>query len=209
MQLSEIFVPLQTVRTLVMEFDKPYSIVCKGLADGAHEFVFSVGNDFFAAADNDELRGGLCTVNVNLRKTANNMTLDTHIEGTVVTACDRCLEDCTVTVRFDGSLNVRIADQTVEYDGDTMWISPAEDELDLGHYIYESIVLALPYRRVHPDGECNAEMMARFRIATPEEFDRMEAEVEKSQAHGLDGRDMEKLAALKAQMERNDAKKER
>ena len=33
-------------------------------------------------------------------------------------------------------------------------------------YIYESIVLSLPYRRVHPDGECDPDMMARFTPAT-------------------------------------------
>ena len=186
-----------------MEFDKPYSIVCKGLADGVHEFVFSVGDAFFAAADNEELRGGNCNATVRMRKNGNTMVLDTTIEGSVTTLCDRCLEECPVAIRFDGTLTVRVSDQTGEYDGDTMWISPADDEVDLGRYIYESIVLALPYSRVHPDGGCNAEMLARFRVATAEEFDRMEAEVEKRQAHGLDGRDMEKLAALKARMEQN------
>ena len=184
-----------------MEFDKRYSIVCKGLADGAHEFVFSVGNDFFAACDNEELRGGECTTTFRLRKAGNTLTFDVRIEGSVATPCDRCLDDCLVPVAFEGALTVRVTDEPAEYDGETMWISPADDDIDLGQYIYESIVLALPYRRVHPDGECNAEMMARFTIATAEEFDRMEEEVEQRQMHGLGGRDMEKLAALKARME--------
>ena len=184
-----------------MAFDKPYSIVFKGLADGVHEFVFSVGDAFFAAADNDDLRGGDCSANFRMQKAGNTMTLDAKINGTVITACDRCLEDCPVDVEFNGTLTVRVSDETAEYDGETLWISPAENQIDLGQYIYESIVLALPYRRVHADGECNPEMMARFTVTTAEEFDRMEEEVENSRRHGLAGRDMEKLAALKARME--------
>ena len=184
-----------------MELNERYSIVFKGLADGVHEFVFDVGDAFFAACDNDELRGGSCVAKFTLRKAGSTMTVDALIEGTVVTVCDRCLEDCTLPVRYEGSLTARISDQESDCDGETMWVSPAEDEIRLGQYIYESVVLALPYRRVHADGECNPEMLSRFTVATAEEFDRMEAEVEQRQMHGLAGRDMEKLAALKARME--------
>ena len=184
-----------------MEFDKGYSIVFKGLADGIHEFVFTVGDAFFASCDNEELRGGNCLANLKLRKSGNTLVFDVDIEGRVTTLCDRCLDECSVPVKFEGTLTVRISDETAEYDGDTMWISPAESEVDLAQYIYESIVLAMPYRRVHADGECNPEMLSRFTVATAEEFDRMEEEVESSQRHGLTGRDMEKLAALKNKME--------
>lgn len=184
-----------------MELDKRYSIVFKGLADGVHDFVFDVDDAFFAACDNDELRGGRCTANFALRKAGNTLSLSAAIEGQVVTVCDRCLEECSVPVRFEGELTVRVSDEAEGYDGETMWVSPAEDEIALGQYIYESIVLALPYRRVHADGECNPEMLSRFKVATAEEFDRMEEEVERRQMHGLAGRDMEKLAALKASME--------
>ena len=46
---------------------------------------------------------------------------------------------------------------------------PGEDEVDLAQYIYESIVLSLPYQRVHPEGECDPEMLGRFRIVSDED----------------------------------------
>ena len=186
-----------------MEFDRRYSIVFKGLADGAHDFAFDVNDAFFAACDNDELRGGQCRALFSMRKAGGTMTLDAEITGSVTTVCDRCLEECSVPVEFHGALTVRVSDHEAEYDGETMWVSAAEDEIPLGQYIYESVVLAMPYSRVHADGGCNPEMLARFTVATAEEFDRMEAEVEQRQMHGLGGRDMEKLAALKAQMEQD------
>ena len=81
-----------------------------------------------------------------------------------------------------------------------MWISPSEDILDLTQYIYESIVLSLPYRRVHEEGGCNPEMLAAFTEISEEEFDEMEAEVEESDVVGLDDRNKESLKALKRQM---------
>ena len=62
-----------------------------------------------------------------------------------------------------------------------MWLNPAEEKVPLAQYIYESIVLSLPYRKVHgtgPDGEplCDKEMLARFRIISQAEFDALETE---------------------------------
>ena len=58
-----------------------------------------------------------------------------------------------------------------------MWLSPNETELPLGQYIYESISLSLPYRKIHPEDAngnslCNPDMLSRFKIVSEEEFDR-------------------------------------
>ena len=89
------------------------------------------------------------------------------ISGSAVVECDRCLEDCNIPVEFSGLLTVRFSDLQHDYDGDVMWIAKG-DQLSLKQYIYESIVISLPYRRVHEEGECNPEMMARFVAATDE-----------------------------------------
>ena len=77
---------------------------------------------------------------------------------------------------FRGHLTVKFSDgETDEYDGEMMWISPSESEVDLAQYIYESIVLSLPYQRVHPEGECDPAMLERFRIVSDSEFAAIEA----------------------------------
>ena len=71
--------------------------------------------------------------------------------------------------------------------------------MDLTQYIYESSVLSLPYQRVHPEGECNPDMLKRCRIVSDEEFSSIEAEAE---ACGTELREGEwaKLAALRDRM---------
>jgi uncharacterized metal-binding protein YceD (DUF177 family) len=101
---------------------------------------------------------------------------------------------------------VRISDEEGEYDGDVMWINPADNEVDFTQYIYESIVLSLPYQRVHPEGECNPDMMARFTIATEADLEALESEAQSDKSGICEG-DFNKLAALKAQLEGADEEK--
>lgn len=184
-----------------MDVAQPYSIAYKGLKPGPHDFDFRVGGGVFEAFPVTEIRGGDCDVRVHVERAETQLALDVTIEGYVVVACDRCLDDVRVPVSYQGRLLVKFSDEIREYDGEVMWLSPVENEVDLTQYIYESIVLALPYQRVHPDGECDPAMLEKFRIVTGEEFARIEAEAETVAAGTLDEEELSKLAALKAKLE--------
>ena len=56
-----------------------------------------------------------------------------------------------------------------------MWIAQG-DELSLAQYLYESVVVSLPYRRVHEEGGCDPDMMARFTSAEEQEAEQEEQE---------------------------------
>lgn len=183
-----------------MDTTKGYSIAYKGLKNGVHDFDFEVGGALFEAYGSAEIKGGSCRAHVALTKTDTQLVADVAIRGEVVVACDRCLEDCRVPVEFEGRLLVKFSDQVREYDGEVLWLLPGEDEVDLAQYIYESIVLSLPYQRVHPEGQCDPEMLRRFRIVSGEEFAQIEA------GAGQTGNAAwESLAALKERMESDEA----
>lgn len=177
-----------------------YSILFQGLPAGRHEFRFEVGKALFEEYPDSEIRDGKCHVEVVLDRGESHMTLDVHIEGEVVVPCDRCLEDCTIPIGFEGSLPVRFSDEEHEWDGEVMWLLPGENSIDLSQYIYESIVLSLPYQRVHPEGECDPDMLRRFRIVSQDEFASIEDGASQQTEHS--GGDWDKLAALREQMER-------
>ena len=158
-----------------MEETKRYTIAYRGLRSGLHDFHFKVDGGLFRAYGSTEIKDGDCDVSVALERGESMLTLDVTVDGSVVVECDRCLEDCNVPIHYEGQLLVKFSDEVHEYDGEVMWLLPMEDEVDLTQYIYESIVLALPYQRVHPDGECNPEMLERFRIVSDEEFGGIEA----------------------------------
>ena len=168
-----------------MEETKRYTIAYRGLRSGLHDFHFKVDGGLFRAFGSTEIKDGDCDVSVALERGESMLTLDVNVDGSVVVECDRCLEDCNVPIHYEGQLLVKFSDEVHEYDGEVIWLLPMEDEVDLTQYIYESIVLALPYQRVHPDGECNPDMLERFRIVS----------------EGRNEGEWAKLAALKEQME--------
>ena len=186
-----------------MELNKQYSIAYKGLKNSSFDFVFEVDNALFAAYECRDIRGGKCRVEATMLKAEHQLDFDFTIEGEVICECDRCLEDCPIAIDYEGDLVVKFSDETDYYDGDVMWISPADDVVDLTQYIYESIVLSLPYSRVHEEGECNPEMLASFTEISEEELEKLEAQAEESDVVGLDDYNKSVLEALKDQMERN------
>ena len=153
----------------------------------------------FEEYQSTEIKDGRCEVRVDADRTENRIVLDVTITGYVVVECDRCLEDCRVPIDFEGQLVVKFSEEVHEYDGEVMWMLPGEDRVELAQYIYESIVLSLPYQRVHPEGECNPEMLERFRIVSDREFASIEAAAEGAGERG--GGEWAKLAALRERME--------
>jgi uncharacterized metal-binding protein YceD (DUF177 family) len=158
-----------------------YTIAYKGLGPGIHRFDFEVDGDFFKRHEGSGLTGGSANVEVELERKPSMLSLRVHITGEVTVACDRCLEDCGLPIDFHGKLIVKFSEEEVPFDGEVMWITSADSLLDLEQYIYESIVLALPLRRVHPEDVhgtplCNPTMLERFRIVSPEEFEALTAE---------------------------------
>lgn len=164
-----------------MDILNTYSIPWKGLSNGNHRFDFVMETPFFEAFEETEITNGVVRATIDLQKAASMLVLDVCLEGEVTVPCDRCLADLALPVHYEGQLTVKFSDEISDYDGDIMWIHPSEGELNLAQYLYESIVLSLPYRRIHgEDAEghslCDAQMLERFRIVSQAEFDAIEAE---------------------------------
>ena len=151
-----------------MGANNKFSIDYMSLSSGLHTFDFEVDDTLFSDMESNEIKGGNCKVHACLNCSDSKLDVNVVISGSVVVECDRCLDDCRVPVEFSGLLTVRFSDLQHDYDGDVMWIAKG-DQLSLKQYIYESIVISLPYRRVHEEGGCNPEMMARFTTMSGED----------------------------------------
>ncbi len=187
-----------------MEILKRYTVPFKGLKVGVHQFDFEVDDALFQAFEGSEVQRGAAKVSIEVTKAASMLTLDVQIRGEVTVECDRCLDDCILPIEFDDQIHVKFSEEEIEFDGEVLWLNPSEGEVELGRYIYDSILLSLPYSRVHAEGDCNPDMLARFRTVSEEEFEQMAEAAERDEE--LDEANREqwaKLAALKAEMENN------
>ncbi|MFI3305873.1 MAG: DUF177 domain-containing protein [Rikenellaceae bacterium] len=180
-----------------------YSIDFKDLSYGDHSFEFKVDDKLYALYEGCEVSGGECDVTVEMQRSESMLNLSVEIAGDAVVECDRCLEPCSVEIDYLAPLIVRFSDEEElagEYDGEVMWLPTASSNIDLTHYIYESILLSLPYQRVHEEGECDPEMLKQFRIVTGEEFAKIEEECEESDNETMPADELAKLQALKEMM---------
>jgi uncharacterized metal-binding protein YceD (DUF177 family) len=187
-----------------------YTLRFKGLSAGTHRFEYVVDDAFFAEFPESEISHGTVQVEVEVSKQPSLLTLDFRMQGSVEVACDRCLGEFRMPVDYSGRLLVKFTEEPPESDGDIVWLHPVEGELNLSQYIYESIVLSLPFQRIHPldaqgNPTCDPEMLRRFRIVTGDEFDAMfPGENVDTEAQNEAQADWERqLAAVKAQMEKN------
>lgn len=177
-----------------MDALKNFGIHFKGLKAGEHEFEFELDRAFLEAMGDEELVDVDVVANVVMTKAASMLTFEVELDGTAIVECDRCLEELEYPVETSDTLYVKFSEEEYEFDGEVMWLNPADDEINLAGYIYESLLLALPYQRVHERIEdCNQEMIERFRIVSEEEFDEIAEPKEQSLAGGESGAALEAL----------------
>lgn len=113
-----------------------YDIPWKGLSNGCHDFDFEIDDRFFGEFGDSGIQGGRMKAEVRMEKSAAMLLLHVTIKGEVTVECDRCLGDLRLPVNYTGDLTVKFSDETEDYDGEVMWLNPAEEKVPLAQYIY-------------------------------------------------------------------------
>jgi len=123
-------------------------ISLKGLALGLHHYEWSLGRDFFASFENQELIDAHLEVRVALEREVDRIMVESALQGSVVRSCDRCLGDVSIPILCN--------------DKEVILLEPDQEELDLSQYLYDSVCVNLPFQTLHPSGECDPVMMQKL-----------------------------------------------
>jgi len=147
-----------------LETFNQYKIAFRGLEDGNYEFKLMIDKGFielFEIEQIDDLDIAVCIAMIK-RDTMLEMQIDG--KGTVTVDCDRCLEAFKMTTSFENKLIVKTnVPKTEMIDESLIHLSAKSDTLDLSQYLYESLMISLPIKKVHPDNKCNQEMIERLK----------------------------------------------
>ncbi|MDR3250443.1 MAG: DUF177 domain-containing protein [Tannerella sp.] len=151
---------------------KKYRIDLKTLSPSTtYEFDYKLENEFFESADSNEVSQGKVNVALSVIRASSAFELVFRIKGIVTVTCDRCLEDMEIPVGTTNRLIVTFGDKFSEESDEHIIVPEEEGAIDIGWYMYEFIVLAIPVKRVHePDG-CNEMMAAKLRELCVEDVD--------------------------------------
>ncbi|MBR1792621.1 MAG: DUF177 domain-containing protein [Bacteroidales bacterium] len=153
------------IASVRMMFQTNTIVRFSGLKSGVYDFEFRLGKEFFERFENEDLQGGEVVFYVSLERKERLMLFKMSFNGRVLTQCDRCLGELEVPVSGEHLLTVQISEEPVESeDEDVVVLSEKENEIDLGQWMYEFIVIAVPMRHVHPDdangkSTCDPEML--------------------------------------------------
>ena len=143
-----------------MEKNNDFLIPVSGLALGSHSYQFEINDDFFAEREYSEVQQGKVSVRLDVDRQETLMTLRFSIAGTVCVPCDRCADEFDLPIHDEREFILKLGTETAEESDDVVVIPAEQADYDVSSLVYEYIILAVPIHRVHPDGQCNPEVMA-------------------------------------------------
>lgn len=128
-----------------------------------HQFDFQVDRSFFKHFENSQIENGNFDVRLYFDKRHDMYVMTFSFEGTLQTACDRCLVDISLPIKGDNQLMVKFADTPSE-EAEIIYIERGQSELNVAKYVYEYITLAVPILKVYDceneeNPVCNEEML--------------------------------------------------
>lgn len=149
---------------------KEFLISLPALGEGHHELELKVDTGFFTSRGNTEVSEADVAVYVDIDVRHEVYMIGITCQGNIFIPCDRCLEPMPIDIDEDYDVTVRYGEEYEETD-DTIIIPEDEVEFDLSSIVADTILLSIPLRHVHPEGECNAEMVKIMQNHSAEELD--------------------------------------
>ncbi len=150
---------------------KEYLIPFVGLKIGKHQFDYQIDNTFFKNFDYDEFNDASIKVNIVLEKKTTMLELDFKHKGTVNVPCDVSGEEFDLPIKGKFKLLVKFGDEFNDENEELLILPHGEFQFSVAQYIYETIVLSIPLRRVHPgikDGSLT-EVIQKLESLAPKE----------------------------------------
>ncbi len=150
---------------------KEFTIPFVGLKIGKHQFNFELKKAFFEHFGYDEFNGAAIDLNVLLEKTSTLLEFTLSFNGTVNVPCDLTNEAYDQRIMGDYNFVVKFGDEYNDENEDLLILPHGSYQVNIQQYVYESVVLAVPVRKVHPgvaDGTLKSEILEKLKELSPQ-----------------------------------------
>lgn len=138
-----------------------FNLPLKSLAPGEHQFDFDLDKQFFVNMENSDIHGGDLKAVVTVKYNGDVYALHFAVNGTVTLICDRCLDELVYPIEnatYD--ITVKYGERYNDDSDDVLEIPQGDTTLNVAYMIYDTVVIAIPIKHVHPMGKCNRAMSA-------------------------------------------------
>ncbi|MBB4118494.1 uncharacterized metal-binding protein YceD (DUF177 family) [Mesonia hippocampi] len=154
----------------MMKKFKAYEIQFVGLKLGKHYYDYTIDNAFFDLFEYDEFNHVDVKAHLELEKKSTMLELTFKVEGLVNINCDVSNEPYNQPIEGDLKIIIKFAEEYNDDNEEILYIPHGEYKIQVEQYIYESIILAMPYKREHPgikNGTLNSEILDKLEELQP------------------------------------------
>lgn len=145
---------------------RDFDIGFVGLKKGLHKFRYQIDQTYFEKFDYKDFSNADFTIDLDLKKASTMLELLFRINGSVDLVCDLSLESFKQTIDTEYELLIKFGKSENQQDMDVVYLDYNAHKINVAHYIYETIVLALPLRNVHPgieDGSLSSDVFEKLK----------------------------------------------
>ena len=128
----------------------PYLIKFSGLKEGIHLFNYELGNKFFKNFDYYDFLDAKLFAKLELEKQSTLLNLKFSFNGEIEVQCDVSMESFNLDLETEHAVVVKFKDDIISTDDKVIFMPAGSHSIDVSHLIYESIILAVPQKKVHP-----------------------------------------------------------
>jgi len=156
---------------------KEFTIPFVGLKLGEHWFDFKIDKSFFEHFEYEEFNDVNIKLDVLLNKKNTMLEFTLTFEGFVNVNCDITNEPFNQEIDGDFHFVVKFGEEFNDENEALITIPHGSYEFNIQQYIYESIVLAVPTRKVHPgieDGTLKSNILTKLEELRPTLNDKLE-----------------------------------
>lgn len=140
-----------------------YKLPLKSLSVGTHHFEYRLDKQFFVNMESTDVHNADLKVDLDVVYNGEYYTLAFHITGDVVLICDRCLDDLIQPIDASYNIVVKYGEDYNDDSDEVLEIPESDNTLNVSYMIYDTVVLAIPIKHVHPMGKCNRQMSAMLK----------------------------------------------
>jgi len=140
------------------------------LKEGIHLFNYELGNKFFRNFDYYDFLDAKLFAKLELEKQSTLLNLKFSFNGEIEVQCDVSMESFNLDLETEHAVVVKFKDDIISTDDKVIFMPAGSHSIDVSHLIYESIILAVPQKKVHPgieNGSLKSEIVEKLEALKP------------------------------------------
>lgn len=139
-----------------------FELPLKGMPCGTQQYEYRLGMDFFRAMESYDVLSAAVNATVDVKRSGDIYELCITVKGELGIPCDRCLDAMEHEVDAEYRVSVKYGEEYNDDADNVIVIAESSNTMNVAGLIYDTIMLTIPIKHVHPEGGCDAAMQAQL-----------------------------------------------